>query len=193
MSVLHFSIRLTASNIQSLQFLFHFHSLSNFLLTFPQFLCKLLLVLHVSCSYSLSNISQSEGLSSSKPIKSVVFLSFYFFILVEVFLFFNVFSSSTDEESWDSQETSEAYLSSMMRSHETHRKLLKHTCPPSWAKRFNQNRNTKKIRAFIRTFSCVIREFSCDFVAWMWPNEYYIENMLHATCYKNEYVHSCSM
>ena len=49
--------------------------------------------------YSLSNISQSEGLSSSKSIKSVVFLSFHFFILVEAFLFFNVFSSSADKES----------------------------------------------------------------------------------------------
>ena len=64
--------------------------------------------------YSLSNISQSEGLSSSESIKSVVFLWFHFFILVEVFLFFNVFSLSVDGESWDSQEAPKAYPSSMM-------------------------------------------------------------------------------
>ena len=89
--------------------------------------------------YSPSNISQSEGLSSSKPMKSVVYLSFYFFTLVEVFLFFNVFS-----------------FRRQMSHHETHRKHLKHTPLPWWTKRVNHNRNTYFNEKFELLFECFL-------------------------------------
>ena len=89
--------------------------------------------------YSPSNISQSEGLSSSKSMKSVVYLSFYFFTLVEVFLFFNVFS-----------------FRRQMSHHETHRKHLKHTPLPWWTKRVNHNRNTYFNEKFELLFECFL-------------------------------------
>ena len=66
--------------------------------------------------------------------------------------FLNICFSSADEKSWGSQKAPEAYPSSLMKKDLIKKEQLI----------LRKNLSFSKIQ----TFSCVIREFSCDFVAW---------------------------
>ena len=135
-------------------------SMSNFILTFPQFLCKLLHVLRVSC-IRYHTFTRLKFFLPASQSRASCFFYFTFSYLLKSF-----FSSMY-------------FLCRQMRDHETHRNSLKCTRPLWWTKRFNQNRNTHLMKnsSFYSNVSLCHEGGFLQLWRMMWLNQYCIEKL----------------
>ena len=152
MSVLRCSIRLTICSRQSIQFPFHVVIFTWDMENLRHRLCKLLHVTYFSFGVlTIKHIPKWRSLFQQvNEERRVPFIPLFYTCWSLFFL--NICFSSADEKSWGSQKAPEAYPSSLMKKDLIKKEQLI----------LRKNLSFSKIQ----TFSCVIREFSCDFVAW---------------------------